>query len=223
MQVKKTKSGAQSRNIDNPADAGSENHVGETIIPPPEWRKGADGKKGARDGRGTLQSPEEAPKGFPFHVALPPPLFESLSDENLRRESGIGSSGLCTHQSCTSSCTKSDEGTDAGQASRDPLDGSSLFNTPSSFSSCSKHLVLMASTGDLDQDTIVAYGAGMEAMEHVRYDEEGEERRRQPLHLVPPIPWNAHLNQSETPALDRQDFGPTSEQLIFVSLSAAWC
>jgi hypothetical protein len=218
MQVK-TKTRAQSPKIDNPA-AAAENHVSsETII-----RARADGGKGARDGRGTLQAPAEAPKGFPFHVALPPPLFDSLSDEHLRRESGIGSSSLCTRQSCTSSCRDSDEGTDADQASiqsRDPLDGSSLFNTPSSFSSCSKHLVLMASTGDLDQDKIVAYGAEMEAGEQVRNDGIGlVERRGQPLQLVPPIPWNAHSNQSETPALDRQDFGPTSKQLFFVSLSA---
>ena len=214
MQVK-TKTGAQSPNIDNPA-AAAENHISsETII-----RARADGGQGARDGRGTLQAPAETPKGFPFHVALPPPLFDSLSDEHLRRETGIGSSSLCTRESCTSSCRDSDEGTDADQASRDPLDGSSLFNTPLSFSSYSKHLVLMASTEYLDQDKIVAYGAEMEAGEQVRNDGIGlVERRRKPLQLVPPIPWNAHLNQSKTPALDRQDFGPMSKQLFFVSLS----
>jgi hypothetical protein len=215
MQVK-TKTGAQRRNIDNPA----ENRVSETIIP-----ARTDGEKVAGDGRGTFQAPAETPKGFPFHVALPRPLFESLSDEHLRRDSGIGSSSLCTtSQSSTSSCRDSDEGTDADQASRDPLDGSSLFNTPSSFSSsCGKHPVLMASTGDLDQDTIVAYGAGIETGEPVGNIDGigGEERGRQRLHLVPPIPWNAHSNQSETSALDRQDFGPTSKQLVFVSLSAA--
>lgn len=106
------------------------------------------------------QAPARAPKGFPFHVALPPPLFQSLVDEFLsptspdedgrnERDGDVMRSGIKTRESCADSCSGSNvEETHAEQDSRDPLDGSSMFDTPSSLSSYSKqYLLQMASIG----------------------------------------------------------------------------